>query len=68
MLWIICICNIVSLLVVFSSFFLFVGIMINKERKTLGFEPKYNPKKLSLWIDINLIIALILFVIWIVNQ
>lgn len=63
MLWIIGICNIVSYLVVLSSFFLFVRIMINKERITLGFEPKYNPKKLSLWVNINIVIAIISFVI-----
>jgi hypothetical protein len=66
--WINSICSIVSLLVVLSSFFCYGRIMINKERITLGFEPKYNPKKLSLWIDINLIIAIISFVITSINK
>lgn len=67
MYWINSICNIVSLLVLVSSFFCYGRIMINKERITLGFEPKYNPKKLSLWSNINLIIATISFVTVIVN-
>jgi hypothetical protein len=66
--WINSICNTVSWLVVLSSFFCYGRIMINKERKILCLEPKYNPKKLSLWVNINLIIAIISFVILIVNS
>ena len=65
--WINIICNIASWLVVLSSFFCYGIITINKERKMLGLEPKYNPKKLSLWAYINLIIAIISFVITIIN-
>jgi hypothetical protein len=66
--WINSICEIVSWLVVLSSFFCYGRIMINKERITLGFEPKYNPKKLSLWIDINLIVAIISLAVIIINS
>lgn len=66
--WINSICNIVSWLVVLSLFFCYGRIMINKERKMLGLEPKYNPKKLSLWVNINLIIAIISFVVTIINS
>lgn len=66
--WINSICNIVSWLVFLSLFFCYGRIMINKERMKLGFEPKYNPKKLSLWSTINFIVAMISLVVTIINS
>jgi hypothetical protein len=66
--WINSICSIVSLLVVLSSFFCYGRIMINKERIRLGFEPKYNPKKLSLWSNISFIVAIISLAVIIINS
>lgn len=66
--WINSICEIVSWLVVLSSFFLVGRIIVNKERMMLGFEPKYNPKKLSLWSNINFIVAIISLAVIIINS
>lgn len=65
--WIHSICNIVSWLVIMSSFLCYGRVIANQERMRIGFKPRFKPKKLSLWININLIIAIITLVITIIN-
>ncbi len=65
--WINSICQLVSTFVLVSMVFSYARIRVNTEFLKLGLEPKYNVKKLSLWSNTNLIIAVITFVVVIVN-
>lgn len=65
--WINSICQLVSTFVLVSMVFCYARLRVNIELLKLGLEPKYDPKKLSLWCKTNLIIAFITFVVVIVN-
>ena len=61
------ICQIVSALLVVSTIFCYARAMVNRELLILGFKPKYNIRKISLWAKYNVIIAVITLIVWIVN-
>lgn len=65
--WINSICQIVSTLLLISTMFCYARAMVNRERLILGFEPKYNRQKISLWAKTNVIIASIILIVLIVN-
>lgn len=65
--WINIICIVILILVIFASMLCETLAMRNLDRIVQGLKPKYNPKKLSLWSNINLIIAIITLVITIIN-
>ena len=66
--WIHSICNIVSWLVIISSFLCYGRVIANQERMRIGFKPRFKPKKLSLWSNINFIVAMISLVVAIINS
>lgn len=65
--WINSICQIVSILLLVSISFCHARTMVNRELLILGFKPKYNIRKISLWAKINVIIAVITLIVCIVN-
>lgn len=65
--WISSICQIVSTYLLVSMIFCYARAMVNRELLILGFKPKYNIRKISLWVKINVIIAVITLIVCIVN-
>lgn len=62
------ICSVISILVIFSSMLCEVYAMRNLDLIMLGLKPQYNPKKLSLWSNINFIVAIISLAVIIINS
>lgn len=65
--WINSLCQLVSIFTLASMMFCYSRNVVNRELFELGLEPKYDTQKLSLWRKTNLIIAVITFVVVILN-